>query len=43
MHSFSAGMISVAHGPNEWMGVKSIMQAAKIYALAALKVLKNGF
>jgi len=41
--AFGAGMISVAHGPNEWVGVKSIVQAAKIYTLAALSVLNNGF
>jgi acetylornithine deacetylase len=39
--AFGAGMISVAHGPNEWVGTKSIVQAAKIYALAALDVLSN--
>jgi acetylornithine deacetylase len=40
--AYGAGMISVAHGPNEWVGTKSIVQAAKIYALAALDVLNNG-
>jgi acetylornithine deacetylase/succinyl-diaminopimelate desuccinylase-like protein len=38
-----AGMISVCHGPNEWVGVDSIIQACKIYALAAYRVLhENG-
>ena len=37
--SFGAGLISVAHGANEWVGVKSIIQACKIYALAAYDVL----
>ena len=37
--SFGAGMISVAHGANEWVGVKSIIQACKIYALAAYDVI----
>lgn len=39
--SFGAGMISVAHGPNEWVSTKSITDACKIYALAALDIL-NG-
>ncbi len=38
-----AGLISVCHGANEWVGVDSIIQACKIYALAAYDVLgKNG-
>jgi len=37
--SFGPGMISLAHGPNEWVGVESTVQAAKIYALAAYDVL----
>jgi acetylornithine deacetylase/succinyl-diaminopimelate desuccinylase-like protein len=37
--SFGAGMISLAHGPNEWVGTKSITDACKIYALAALDIL----
>jgi len=39
--AFGAGMISLAHGANEWVGVESIIQACKIYALAASDVL-NG-
>jgi acetylornithine deacetylase len=38
--SCGAGVISVCHGPNEWVGVESIVQACKIYALAAHEVLK---
>ena len=37
--AFGAGVISVCHGPNEWVGVESIVQACKIYALAAYDVL----
>jgi len=33
--SFGAGLISVAHAANEWVGAESIIQACKIYALAA--------
>lgn len=39
--SFGAGMISVCHAANEWVGVKSIVQACKIYALAAYDVLRS--
>lgn len=35
-----AGVISVCHGANEWVGVESIVQACKIYALAASDVLR---
>lgn len=38
--AFGAGMISLAHGPNEWVGTRSIVQAAEIYALAAYEILK---
>jgi acetylornithine deacetylase/succinyl-diaminopimelate desuccinylase-like protein len=37
--AYGAGLISVAHGPNEWVGVESIVQACKIYAMAAHEVL----
>ena len=37
--SFGPGIITLAHGPNEWVGVESIIQAAKIYALAAWRLL----
>ena len=39
--SYGAGMISVCHAANEWVGVKSIVQACKIYALAAYDVLRS--
>jgi acetylornithine deacetylase len=37
--AYGAGLISVAHAANEWVGVESIIQACKIYALAAQEVL----
>jgi acetylornithine deacetylase/succinyl-diaminopimelate desuccinylase-like protein len=40
--SFGAGLISVAHGPNEWVGTESLVQASKIYALAAGQILASG-
>ena len=36
-----AGVISVCHGANEWVGVDSIIRACKIYALAAYDVLQQ--
>jgi len=39
--AFGAGVNSVCHGPNEWVGVQSIAQACKIYALAAYDVLRQ--
>jgi acetylornithine deacetylase/succinyl-diaminopimelate desuccinylase-like protein len=39
--AYGSGMISVCHGPNEWVGVQSIIQACKIYALAAYDVLRE--
>jgi acetylornithine deacetylase/succinyl-diaminopimelate desuccinylase-like protein len=37
--AFGPGMISVAHAANEWVGAESIIQACRIYALAAHEVL----
>ena len=39
--AFGAGMISLAHGPNEWVSTKGIIDACKIYALAALDILSG--
>lgn len=41
--SFGPGWLNLAHGPNECVGVDAIVQAAKIYALAAQKFLQHGF
>lgn len=35
--AFGPGLLTVAHGPNERVRLESIVQAAKIYALAALR------
>lgn len=39
--SFGPGWLSLAHGPNECVGVESLVQAAKIYALAAQSYLST--
>jgi acetylornithine deacetylase len=37
---FGPGLLKNCHGPNEWAGVDTIIQATKIYALAAMEYLK---
>jgi acetylornithine deacetylase len=38
---FGPGLLTYCHGPNEWAGVESIIQATKIYALAAMAYLNQ--
>ena len=40
--SFGPGWLNLAHGPNECVGVEAIVQAAKMYALAAQTYLSGG-
>jgi acetylornithine deacetylase len=35
--AFGPGLLPLAHGPNEWVSVSSLMQASRMYALAALE------
>lgn len=35
--SFGPGQLPLAHGPNEWVSVTSLKQAAKMYALTAVE------
>jgi acetylornithine deacetylase/succinyl-diaminopimelate desuccinylase-like protein len=37
--AFGPGLLTLAHGPNEWVSVEGIVQAAQIYALAAVNYL----
>jgi acetylornithine deacetylase/succinyl-diaminopimelate desuccinylase-like protein len=34
--AFGPGLLPLAHGPNEWVSLTSLEQAARMYALAAL-------
>lgn len=41
--AFGPGLLSLAHGPNEYVTTDGILQASQIYALAALAYLdENG-
>ena len=37
--AFGPGLLPLAHGPNEYVGIESIVQASKMHALAALDYL----
>ena len=39
--AFGPGLLPLAHGPNEYISIKSPLQAAKIYALGVLTYLSN--
>jgi acetylornithine deacetylase/succinyl-diaminopimelate desuccinylase-like protein len=39
--AFGAGLLPLAHGPNEYVSAEGIIQASKIYALAALAYLDS--
>ena len=38
--AFGPGILSVSHGPNEYVEVKRLLECAEIYALTALKLLE---
>ena len=39
-HAYGPGLLSVAHGPNEYVDLRKIVDTAAIYALTAMEVLK---
>jgi acetylornithine deacetylase/succinyl-diaminopimelate desuccinylase family protein len=39
-YAYGPGLLSVAHGPNEYVDLRNVVDAAAIYALTALEVLK---
>jgi succinyl-diaminopimelate desuccinylase len=40
--AYGPGLLSVAHGPNEFVSIDRIVQCASVYALAAAELLGNG-
>jgi succinyl-diaminopimelate desuccinylase len=38
--AYGPGLLSVAHGPNEYVDMRKIIDTAAIYALTALEVLQ---
>jgi succinyl-diaminopimelate desuccinylase len=40
--AYGPGLITVAHGPNEFVSIEGIVQCAKVYALTAAELLGNG-
>lgn len=40
-HAYGPGLLSVAHGPNEYVDLRRVADCAVIYALAAIEVLKT--
>jgi len=39
-YAYGPGLLSVAHGPNEYVDLRKVAETAAIYALSALEVLK---
>ena len=39
-YAYGPGLLSVAHGPNEYVDLRRVIECAGIYALAAIKVLE---
>jgi succinyl-diaminopimelate desuccinylase len=40
-YAYGPGMLSVAHGPNEYVDLRNVVDCAAIYALAAMEILKS--
>jgi succinyl-diaminopimelate desuccinylase len=39
-YAYGPGLLSVAHGPNEYVDVRNVVDCAAIYALVAMEMLK---
>jgi acetylornithine deacetylase/succinyl-diaminopimelate desuccinylase-like protein len=39
--AYGPGLLSVSHGPNEYVSVKNLIDCAAIYALSAIELLRN--
>jgi succinyl-diaminopimelate desuccinylase len=39
-YAYGPGLLSVAHGPNEYVDLRRIVETAAIYALTAMEVLR---
>jgi len=37
--SYGPGLLSVSHGPNEFVSVRKLVQCAEVYALTAMRLL----
>jgi acetylornithine deacetylase/succinyl-diaminopimelate desuccinylase-like protein len=40
-YAYGPGLLSVAHGPNEYVDLRKVSECAAIYALTALEVLQS--
>ncbi len=40
-YAFGPGLLSVAHGPNEYIDLRKLVESATIYALTAIEVLSH--
>jgi succinyl-diaminopimelate desuccinylase len=40
-YAYGPGLLSVAHGPNEYVDLRRVVDTAAIYALTAMEVLKH--
>jgi acetylornithine deacetylase/succinyl-diaminopimelate desuccinylase-like protein len=40
--AYGPGLLTVAHGPNEFVPIDRIVQCAAVYALTAAELLGNG-
>jgi len=40
-YAYGPGLLSVAHGPNEYVDLRKVIDCAAIYALTAMDVLRR--